>query len=40
MFSCEIRNCIVGIIGIGRIGLMEVVLFKGLGVKVIGYDIY
>ncbi|AQP53378.1 lactate dehydrogenase [Vagococcus penaei] len=40
MFSKEIRNCTVGIIGTGRIGLTEATLFKGLGAKVIGYDIY
>lgn len=40
MFSREIRNCTVGIIGTGRIGLTEAVLFKGLGAKVIGYDIH
>lgn len=40
MFSREIRNLTVGIIGTGRIGLTEAKLFKGLGAKVIGYDIY
>ncbi|MGM9927006.1 MAG: 2-hydroxyacid dehydrogenase [Bacillus sp. (in: firmicutes)] len=38
MFSKEIRNCTVGIIGTGRIGVTEAQLFKGLGARVIGYD--
>lgn len=40
MFSREIRNCTVGIIGVGQIGLVEAKLYQGLGAKVIGYDIY
>lgn len=40
MFSKEIRNCTVGILGLGRIGLTEAKLFKGLGAKVIGYDVF
>ncbi|MGY3767063.1 2-hydroxyacid dehydrogenase [Vagococcus vulneris] len=40
MFSKEIRNCTVGIIGTGRIGLTEAGLFNGLGAKVLGYDIF
>ena len=40
MFSKEIRNCTVGIIGTGRIGVTEAKLFKGLGAKVIGYDVF
>lgn len=40
MFSKEIRNCTVGIIGTGRIGLTEANLFKGLGAKVVGYDVF
>lgn len=40
MFSKEIRNCTVGIIGLGKIGLTEAKLFKGLGADVIGYDVY
>lgn len=40
MFSREIRNCTVGIIGTGKIGLTTAQLFKGLGAKVYGYDIY
>lgn len=40
MFSREIRNCTVGVIGTGKIGLTEAKLFKGLGAKVIGYDVF
>lgn len=40
MFSKEIRNCTVGIIGTGRIGLTEAGLFKGLGATVLGYDVF
>ena len=40
MFSKEIRNCTVGIIGAGKIGLTTARLFKGLGAKVVAYDIY
>lgn len=40
MFSREIRNCTVGILGTGRIGLTTATLFKGLGAKVIGYDVF
>ncbi|SHH77049.1 MULTISPECIES: 2-hydroxyacid dehydrogenase [Virgibacillus] len=40
MFSKEIRNCKVGIIGTGKIGLTEAKLFKGLGAEVLGYDVY
>lgn len=40
MFSKEIRNCKVGIIGTGKIGLTEAKLFKGLGAEVIGYDVF
>jgi D-lactate dehydrogenase len=40
MFSKEIRNCTVGILGTGRIGLTTAKLFKGLGAKVVGYDIF
>lgn len=40
MFSKEIRNCTVGIIGTGRIGLTTAKLFKGLGARVIGYDVF
>lgn len=40
MFSKEIRNCTVGIIGTGKIGLTEAKLFKGLQARVIAYDVY
>ena len=40
MFSREIRNCTVGIIGLGKIGFTAAKLFKGLGAKVIAYDIF
>ena len=40
MFSKEIRHCTVGIIGTGRIGATEVSLFKGLGARVLGYDVF
>lgn len=40
MFSKEIRNCKVGIIGTGKIGLTEAGLFKGLGAEVYGYDVF
>lgn len=40
MFSKEIRNCNVGIIGTGKIGLTEANLFKGLGATVYGYDVF
>ena len=40
MFSKEIRNCKVGIIGTGKIGLTEAKLFRGLGGDVYGYDVF
>jgi len=40
MFSKEIRNCKVGILGTGKIGLTEAKLFKGLGAEVLGYDLF
>ncbi|WP_166626592.1 2-hydroxyacid dehydrogenase [Jeotgalicoccus sp. S0W5] len=40
MFSREIRNCTVGVYGTGKIGLTEAKLFKGLGAKVFGFDLY
>ncbi|WEV45066.1 2-hydroxyacid dehydrogenase [Streptococcaceae bacterium ESL0687] len=40
MFSREIRNCTVGILGTGKIGLVEAKLYKGLGARVVAYDIY
>ncbi|MDK4683840.1 2-hydroxyacid dehydrogenase [Kingella negevensis] len=40
MFSKEIRNCKVGILGTGCIGLTEAKLFKGLGADVYGFDVF
>ena len=39
MFSREIRNSVVGIIGLGNIGLTSAKLFHGLGATIIGNDI-
>src|SRR5690606_37445303 len=39
MFSREIRNCTVGVIGTGKIGITTAKLFKGLGANIIGFDI-
>lgn len=40
MFSKEIRNSNVGIIGLGKIGYTTAQLFKGLGANVLGYDVF
>ena len=40
MFSREIRGCTVAIIGCGRIGCTTAGLFKGLGARVIGFDVH
>ncbi|MBG9786443.1 MULTISPECIES: 2-hydroxyacid dehydrogenase [Brevibacillus] len=40
MFSKEIRNCTVGILGTGKIGLTTARLFKGLGAHVVAYDVF
>jgi len=40
MFSKEIRNCTVGVLGTGRIGLTTAKLFKGLGAKVVAFDVF
>ncbi|WP_410208792.1 2-hydroxyacid dehydrogenase [Fusobacterium sp.] len=40
MFSPEIRNLTVGVIGTGKIGFTSAKLFRGLGAKVIAYDLY
>jgi len=40
LIAKEIRSCTVGIIGTGRIGLTAGSLFKGLGAKIIGYDVF
>ncbi len=40
MFSREIRNCTVGVIGTGKIGFTACKLFHGLGARVLGYDVF
>ncbi|MGL5050688.1 MAG: 2-hydroxyacid dehydrogenase [Fusobacteriaceae bacterium] len=40
MFSPEIRNLTVGVVGTGKIGYTSAKLFHGLGAKVIAYDIF
>ena len=40
MFSKEIRNCTVGIIGLGRIGRVTAQIFRGFGATVIGQDLF
>lgn len=40
MHSKEVRNCTVGIIGCGRIGVTTAKYFSGLGANVIGYDVF
>ena len=40
MFSREVRNCTVGIVGVGKIGLVEAKLYRGLGAHVLGYEPY
>lgn len=40
MFSKEVRNCTVAVLGAGRIGLTTAKLFKGLGARVIAYDVF
>lgn len=39
MFSREIRNSTVGIIGTGRIGLVEAKMYQAMGARVLGRDI-
>lgn len=39
MFSPEIRNLTVAVLGCGRIGLTSATLLKGMGARVIGYDV-
>lgn len=40
MFSPEIRNLTVGVIGTGKIGMTAAKLFKGMGARVLAYDLY
>ncbi len=40
MFAKEIRNCTVGIIGLGKIGFTTAQLFKGLGANILGQDLF
>ena len=40
MFSKEVRNCTVGVVGLGRIGRVAAQLFHGLGATVIGSDVF
>lgn len=40
MFTREVHNCTIGILGVGKIGLAEARLFKGLGARVVGHDIF
>ncbi|ASP28460.1 D-lactate dehydrogenase [Spiroplasma corruscae] len=40
MFSKEVRNSTIGIIGTGRIGVECAKAWKGMGARVFGYDIY
>ncbi|MFT8389785.1 MAG: NAD(P)-dependent oxidoreductase [Sporolactobacillus sp.] len=40
MFSREVRKSTVGIVGTGHIGCVEAELYKGLGAKLLGYDIF
>lgn len=40
LFGREIHDLTIGIMGTGHIGLAEAKLYKGMGARVIGYDIY
>lgn len=40
LFGREIHDLTIGIIGTGKIGLAEATLYKGLGAKIVGYDIF
>ncbi|CAM3177675.1 D-2-hydroxyacid dehydrogenase [Sporolactobacillus spathodeae] len=40
LISREIRSLTIGIIGTGRIGATAAELFRGLGARVIGFDVY
>lgn len=39
-FAKEMKNSVVGILGVGKIGIETAKMFKGLGAQVIGYDPY
>jgi D-lactate dehydrogenase len=38
MFSVEVRNCTIGIIGTGKIAYTAAVAWKAMGAKIIGYS--
>ena len=40
LFGREIHDLTIGIMGTGRIGLAEAKLYKGMGAKIVGYDIH
>ncbi|WP_342275130.1 NAD(P)-dependent oxidoreductase [Spiroplasma endosymbiont of Cantharis lateralis] len=40
MYAKEIRNSTIGIIGTGRIGMETAKAFKGMGAKILGYDVF
>ncbi|WP_368486697.1 NAD(P)-dependent oxidoreductase [Spiroplasma sp. DGKH1] len=40
MFAKEIRNSTIGIVGTGRIGFEAAKAWKGMGARVLGYDLY
>lgn len=40
MFSKEVRNCTVGVVGLGRIGRVAGQIFHGMGATVIGQDVF
>ena len=40
MYSRDMRNCTVGILGVGKIGTLVAQRLKGFGCKVLGCDIY
>ncbi|ATZ18433.1 lactate dehydrogenase [Williamsoniiplasma somnilux] len=40
MFAQEVRNSTIGVIGTGRIGYEAAKAWKGMGAKVLGYDLY
>ena len=40
MFSKEVRNCTVGVVGLGRIGRVAAQIFHGMGATVVGEDVF